>query len=159
MGGREGSTKLHCPPGGRGRGWGDFRNCPVEFSREERGRFLLPAGRASGTLYLPCWGCLTDPGVSLGFSLSTSPMEESFQAFAQSQLQLPMGDLARGRRRPAGPAAAVSPPPPTPPGAPPTPLPRSPALGAERGARQAGSLPLPAALISPLQRGNPDSQT
>lgn len=98
VGGREGSTKHHCPPGGKGRGWGGFRNCPVKFSREERGRFLLLGGRASGYFQPSLPGASNRP-----WRLPTGTMEETSQAFALSQL-LQMGDrpavergLARGR--------------------------------------------------------------
>lgn len=77
----------------------------MKFSPEESGHFRLLGVRDFGYFRHGCWGRLTGTGVFLGLSLPTNATEETFQAFAQSQLlQLRMGDclaverrLARGR--------------------------------------------------------------
>lgn len=136
--------------GGKGRRWGGFRNCPVKFSREERGCFLLPGGWASGYFVL-CWGRLS-PGVSLSppvprrrlgrHSLSAGSSRYGRGTGRQRSEVSPEG--AEGTR-----AAQPRPP------APPTPLPSSPARGAPPGASQTGSPPPPPALTSPATERKP----
>ena len=72
---------------GKGKEMGGFPKLPSEILLGGKRVLPLPGGAGPpGTLYPRCWGRLTGPGVFLGLSLPTSTTEETFQAFAQSQL-------------------------------------------------------------------------
>lgn len=110
--GREGSTKSHCPPRGKGRGWGRFRKLPSEILLGGK-RVLPPPWRLGLRLFSALTtGDSWQSGVSLGSADPSAQCRSGNSAglsLLNPRISVARGDqpaverrFARGRRRLAG---------------------------------------------------------